>query len=140
MLKIIFVTSLLQDFKSCLTKGYQKGIVSSPSMKQAVGQVYTGKSLNYEYNYIDVYQGAFEQSAKLNSKYEYGNYSSKEREVANIVLKTFVATDNLNSHKQIIANSIIKAFLGWEDYYYGKNHYKEKINNLISGRDSTFYF
>jgi hypothetical protein len=140
MLKIIFLTSLLQDFKSCLTKGYQKGILNSPSMKQTVGQVYTGKSLNYEYNYIDVYQGAYEQSAKLKSKYDFGNYSGKEKEVARIVLNTFVANDNHSGHKQLIAQSIIKAYLGWEDYYYGKNHHKENINKLFTEQSSTFYF
>jgi len=140
MLKVFFVTSLLKDFKSCLAKGYQRGIVKTPSMMQTIGQVYSGKSLNYEYNYNEVYLGAYEQSAKLKSKYDFGNYSGKEKEVARIVLNTFVANDNHSGHKQLIAQSIIKAYLGWEDYYYGKNHHKEKIDKLISGKTSSFYF
>ena len=140
MLKILFVNMLLKDFKSCLNKGYQRGITKSPSLRQLIGQTYSGKSLPYEYDYNDVFQAAHEEAKKLFSKYSTGNYSNVEKETAKRVFEKLIYSDKSENHKQIAADSIIRAFLGWEDYNFGKNNHKEKIYRLMDNPTAIFYF
>lgn len=140
MIKLFFVSSLLQDFKACLTKGYQAGIIKAPSVKQLEGQIYSGKSLNYDYDYLKVFQAAQNQSKSLLQKYENGNYTPKEIEIAREVLLSFSPKDVSDDYKRIKAQSIMDSFLHWDDIHYGKNHHKEKISFLYTNSNAHFYF